>query len=161
MFQLKTIKLFMEHFFFAKATCEPSPGSKSFLNSKAHTRLVFPCTMHNSPLSRRQYFPSGLFPPPLLQRTTWSWKSFAPTWKSVLSEKHLLAIWKSGRPLCIQVPQDPLFFKFKRSFYEVESTKAALGLSLQFCEDCGSQLATLHGINFLRLSGKDIRSKLA
>ena len=67
-FQLKRIKLFMEHFFFAKATCEPSPGSKCFLNSKAHTRLVFPCTMHNSPLSRRQYFPSVSFPLPCFNR---------------------------------------------------------------------------------------------
>ena len=148
-------------FLFCKGNMWTRPGSKCFLNSKAHTRLVFPCTMHNSPLSRRQYFPSGLFPPPLLQQTTWSWKSFAPTWKSVLSEKHLQAIWKWGRPLWSQIPRDPLFFKFKRSFYEVEASKAALGLSLQFCEDCGSQLATLHGINFLMLSGKDIRSKLA
>ena len=149
----------MEHFFLQRQHVNQALEANVSQTQKRTHDLS--CTMHNSPLSRRQYFPSGIFPPPLLQQTTWSWKSFAPTWKSVLSEKHLLAIWKSGRPLCSQVPQDPLFFKFKRSFYEVEASKADLGLSLQFCKDCGSQLATLHGINFLRLSGKDIRSKLA
>ena len=151
----------MEHFFFAKATCEPSPGSKCFVNSNVHTRLVFPCTMHNSPLSRRQYFPSVSFPLPCFNRPL-GVGSLSPKPGSQSCLKSTCKPFGSQADhFEVKYPEIPLFFKFKRSFYEVEASKAALGLSLQFCEDCGSQLATLHGINFLRLSGKDIRSKLA
>ena len=160
-FQLKRMKLFMEHFF-AKATCEPSPGSKCFLNSKAHTRLVFSCTMHNSPLSRRQYFPSGLFPLPCFNRPLGVRDgSLSPQPGSQSCLKSTCKQFGSQADFEVNYPETHLFFKFKRSFYEVEASKVALGLSLQFYKDCGSQLATLHGINFLRLSGKDIRSKLA
>ena len=115
-------------FFFANATGEPSPGSKCFLNQKRTHDLSFlaRCTIHHfrgASTSRLASFPLPCFNRPLGVRDG----SLLPQPGSQSCLKSTCKQFGSQADFEVNYPETHLFFKFKRSFYEVEASKSGFG----------------------------------